>query len=568
MKSECVFYVPRVRFTKNWFLPVFPALDVSKSEVMSKNLRASLQQGGGFVQGGHAIDAVLPQVQTRHRVNKQISDTRERLASISGTNREFNYELLNKFTQTRLSASIALAALAFISAFMLGYAIFTDSSEGTSARNFALITCFAVLTTHAGMIYAVNRFQKLKPTEVNTGYWSRLFVTLDFIYGLSWLFFLPTLTQEGQTIDAFMIVSGLIVIAAMAMIAAALPKAVYAATLPIALGLALFFIGRGTHVGYILGSTVLVAEVFFIFVASRLYAADLASLMARAEKESLIAELELARHQSDLARADAEKANVAKSRFLAQMSHELRTPLNAILGFSEVIKNEMFGALAVPAYKEYATDIHDSGGHLLALINEILDLSRIESGKQELNEEALTLAYICEDCHHLLRVRAKNKGVEIIEHYEEEMPKLWADEKAVRQIILNLMSNAIKFTPKGGSVTLKAGWTASGGQYVAVKDSGMGIPEDEMADVLSNFGQGTNALKTAEQGTGLGLPIVQGLVGLHGGQFMLRSKVGVGTEAIALFPAERVIEALEMIESPPIQGGNNTPLRMKTRQEV
>jgi two-component system, cell cycle sensor histidine kinase PleC len=527
---------------------------------MSKKLRASLQQGGGFVQGGHAIDAVLPEVQTRHRVNKSIYDTRERLTSLSGTHQEFHFELLKKFTQTRLSASVALAALAFISAFLIGFAIYADMSEGTASRNFALIMCFGVLTTHVVMIAAVNRFNKLKAVEVNITSWTRIFILLDLVYGICWLFFLPTLTHEGQTIDAFMVVSGLIVIAAMAMIASSLPKAVYAATLPIALGLALFFGSRATHVGYILGGTIIVAEVFFLFVASRLYAADLAGFKARAEKESLIAELEMARHQSDLARADAEKANVAKSRFLAQMSHELRTPLNAILGFSEVIKNEMFGQLSVPSYKEYATDIHSSGEHLLALINEILDLSRIESGKLDLNEEAVMLAYICEDCHHLLRVKAKNKGVEIVEEYEEGMPKLWADEKALRQIILNLMSNSIKFTPKGGTITLKAGWTASGGQYIAVKDTGLGIPEDEIADVLSNFGQGSNAIKTAEQGTGLGLPIVQGLVELHGGHFILRSKVGVGTETIALFPPERVIEALEMIPSPSMQKDFGKPL--------
>ena len=191
------------------------------------------------------------------------------------------------------------------------------------------------------------------------------------------------------------------------------------------------------------------------------------------------------------------------------MSHELRTPLNAILGFSEVMKTEVFGAHAVPAYKDYSNDIHNSGQHLLNLINEILDLSRIEAGRYELNEEPVSLTAVVEDCHHLLTLRAKNRGITIHEVFEAELPRLWADERALRQVCLNFLSNAIKFTPSGGEVWLKVGWTASGGQYMSVKDTGPGIPEEEIPVVLSKFGQGSNAIKSAEQGTGLGLPIAQ-----------------------------------------------------------
>ena len=164
------------------------------------------------------------------------------------------------------------------------------------------------------------------------------------------------------------------------------------------------------------------------------------------------------------------------------MSHELRTPLNAILGFSEVMKTEVFGEHSVPAYKEYSGDIHNSGVHLLGLINEILDLSRIEAGRYELNEESVSLVAIVEDCHHLLKMRATNRGITIHEVFEHDMPRLWADERAVRQICLNLLSNAIKFTPQGGEIWLKAGWTASGGQYMSVqghrpRHSGGGNPD-------------------------------------------------------------------------------------------
>jgi two-component system cell cycle sensor histidine kinase PleC len=200
-------------------------------------------------------------------------------------------------------------------------------------------------------------------------------------------------------------------------------------------------------------------------------------------------------------------------------------------------------------YGEYAGDIHDSGQHLLNLINEILDLSRIEAGRYELNEESVSLVSAAEECTHLLKMRAGSRGITIHDLYEPGLPKLWADERAVRQICLNLLSNAIKFTPQGGEIWIKAGWTASGGQYLSVRDTGPGIPEDEISVVLSSFGQGSNALKSAEQGAGLGLPIVKGLIDLHGGSFTLRSKLREGTEVLVTFPTERVMTAL-----PPVEG--------------
>ena len=272
-----------------------------------------------------------------------------------------------------------------------------------------------------------------------------------------------------------------------------------------------------------------------------LHSTTLATLEARAEKDALIGELEQAKAISDEARHRAESANVAKSRFLAQMSHELRTPLNAILGFSEVMKSEIFGAHAVPVYKEYSADIHNSGVHLLNLINEILDLSRIEAGRYELNEEAVSLVHVVADCHHLLKLRATSRGITIHEVFEQGMPRIWGDERATRQIVLNLLSNSIKFTPQGGEIWLKVGWTASGGQYLSVKDTGSGIAEDEIPIVLASFGQGSNSIKSAEQGAGLGLPIAKSLIDMHGGTFTLKSKLRIGTEVIVTFPPERVM---------------------------
>jgi two-component system, cell cycle sensor histidine kinase PleC len=336
----------------------------------------------------------------------------------------------------------------------------------------------------------------------------------------------------------------LMVAAKTAMVSAAIPNAVYGAFFSLSIALLGFsFPHRSMDLTAISGMGV-GALLYFVFLTNRLYSSTLNNLESRAEKDALFIELDEAKANSDQARLKAEEANLAKSRFLATMSHELRTPLNAILGFSEVMKNEVFGEHTSPMYKEYSNDVHSSGQHLLNLINEILNLSRIEAGRYELTEEAISIAYIVEECAHMLNLRAKAKGQTLREIVEKGLPRLWADERAVRQIVLNILSNAIKFTPQGGDIVIKAGWTASGGQYVSVRDSGPGIPEDEIPTVLSSFGRGSLAIKTAEQGSGLGLPIVKGLVDLHGGHFILKSKVRQGTEVIVTFPASRVMDAL------------------------
>ncbi len=279
-------------------------------------------------------------------------------------------------------------------------------------------------------------------------------------------------------------------------ITASIPNAVIGNLVPTTL--AIFAVLRPAHFGdatFYLTALACGMQIYFLVLANKLYQTTLNSLLFQAEKDQLITELEQARINSDLARRRSEEANLAKSRFLATMSHELRTPLNAILGFSEVMKGELFGTHNVPAYKEYSNDIHSSGEHLLMLINEILDLSRVEAGRYELREESISLANIVEDCRHLLTLRAKKRNITVTEAFEPQLPRMWADERAVRQVALNLLSNAIKFTPQGGAITIKVGWTAAGGQYFSVRDTGPGIPEDEIPVVMSSFGRGSLAQK-------------------------------------------------------------------------
>jgi two-component system, cell cycle sensor histidine kinase PleC len=485
-------------------------------------------------------------VSSRRAAAQRVREARDKLTSTSGTRPAFDRELLRQYAQTRISASYVVMLLVASTGLLFGF-----SMEPVSA---AAWTC-GMLCIHAAIMRTCIRFLSEAPTTVApTKTWRSRFVLLDLLYGFGWMAILihPALSAVSDTVMMFLM---LLVVAVSSMLAANLPIAALAATVPVTVAIALNFLLRGSFDNYVLAALAVAAEGYFALLAHRLHSTTLATLEARAEKDALIGELEQAKSISDEARHRAESANVAKSRFLAQMSHELRTPLNAILGFSEVMKSEIFGAHAVTVYKEYSGDIHNSGVHLLNLINEILDLSRIEAGRYELNEEAVSVVNVVADCHHLLKLRASSKDIAIHEVFEQGMPRIWGDERAVRQIVLNLLSNSIKFTPQGGEIWLKVGWTASGGQYISVKDTGSGIAEDEIPIVLASFGQGSNSIKSAEQGAGLGLPIAKSLIDMHGGTFTLKSKLRIGTEVIVTFPPERVMSALAPVaeEAPPLQ---------------
>ncbi len=238
--------------------------------------------------------------------------------------------------------------------------------------------------------------------------------------------------------------------------------------------------------------------------------------------------------------ADLRASNKAKSEFLANMSHELRTPLNAILGFSEVMKGEIFGALGDARYRGYAGDIHQSGTHLLSLINDILDLSKIEAGKLELQDDEFRLGTLAEMTMGIFQLQAEQAGVTFSARLQDDPHIRW-DWRAAKQISFNLISNAIKFTPRGGSVNVWVGLDAGGWLRVAVSDTGCGIAPEEHDKVFQSFGQGRHDIVPRQKGTGLGLPIVKGLVDLHGGRITLESAVGRGTTVTVHVPPERVL---------------------------
>ncbi|MEN0001487.1 MAG: HAMP domain-containing sensor histidine kinase [Pseudomonadota bacterium] len=471
-------------------------------------------------------------------VRKAVQKTRDRLAASMGKGDAFLSDILAMFANavvTSVWAVPLLILLVTFTAILIGYELY--------------ILLWAVVASLGYSIFGLmaRRFL-IKPGDRSMFAWKRHLLLMVFLVGGTWtLIAYDQCSTCSPDAALFLRTSTLILaIATTATICYALPASTivgFAVPFVVFLWVEISNPSQSTFMAI---GLVAASLLFFSFISLRLHRAALVGLSYRNENQTLIAELEMAKSISDEARRRAEEANLAKSRFLASMSHELRTPLNAILGFSEAMNTEVFGPLENDHYRGYAGDIHESGQHLLNLINEILDLSRVEAGKYELREEALHLGVVVDDCVNLVRMKADAKSIKIKAMVQPGLPKLVADEKSLRQIVLNIISNALKFTPAGGLVTIKAGLTSSGGQYITVSDNGPGIPEEEIPIVLSAFGQGSIAIKSAEQGTGLGLPIVQALVQMHGGTFELKSKLREGTVATARFPAKRVLDAFAM----------------------
>lgn len=486
-------------------------------------------------------------------LTKTIRETRFKLQSRDLGSPHFQRETLSLYVNSSLQSAAALPILVCgIGAFSLIF------NKGQNTLAWMLV----ILIFHAFHVSVLSHLKTKWPlTDANAAQWSRRLLALQFVIGLCWAYFAGEGCDACQP-GAFLTYKGaalLIVLSATAMATSMLNGAVLVTFLPSVAALVYSYSNNLNPQEIALIAMFTAAMVFFIFFTGRLRKTNIQLLSYQTEKDDLIAELEVAKSISDEARRRAEEANLAKSRFLASMSHELRTPLNAILGFSEVMANEVLGPMPNPSYKEYAGDIHRSGEHLLNLINEILDLSRIEAGRYELHEDAIALSEIAEDCIGMVQLRARSKSIRITEQFEPALPQVWADEKAMRQVVLNLLSNAVKFTAQGGEVAVKVGWTVGGGQYVSIKDNGPGIPEDEIPVVLSAFGQGSIAIKSAEQGTGLGLPIVQAILAKHNGEFILKSKLREGTEVIAILPPKRVLQSV-----PPVKEAHSNDRRKRS----
>lgn len=496
---------------------------------------------GKFKWGGIDHNEGLPQPKgARQEKHEFVRQTREKLTSKSGYSKAFDKEILTVHAKNYVAASPLLICLT----------LFVGIVSMTWMNYFGMLMWLAVnLTAQLYIINQSKRFIKRRAHSTKgIAIWHRKFIYSNLLNGIIWSTFgLIPITYPSLSQPVFTFTTLLLVVVIYCFISAPLFLGLLCSILPIAMVLGITFGFSGQTSQIMMAGLFIGAQALFIVMARQIKESLIQMFTIRGEKDNLIVDLEEATLVSDQSRRKAEEANIAKSRFLATMSHELRTPLNAIIGFSEIMKGELLGPLHNDSYKEYVTDIHASGGHLLALINEVLDLSRIEAERYELSEEPVTLVEVVEDCKSLIQVRAKNKDITLNFSYEKGMPRVWADQRAIRQVILNLLSNAVKFTPPNGVIEINAGWTKGGGQYVSVQDNGPGIPEEEIPTVMSQFGQGSSAIKNAEQGTGLGLPISQALISIHGGTFDLKSKLRVGTTITISLPRVRVMEALAPI---------------------
>ena len=449
------------------------------------------------------------------------------------------------FVRNERSAAATIWALA---------AIFSLASMFWAPKLEATIWLIMVILSKVGLLDLCRRFSNVDPKDIDIRLWRRRFILAELINGMAWAGFAligllhPLDTANMFASHVFLFAALMVVLAIRMTFASPVLAVLYVGTIPMTMAVVTRLVIQGDPFSLALAAMATGVHAYFLTLARGLNSTALAMIAFRVQKDLLISELEEEKLMSDEARRRAESANRAKSRFLATMSHELRTPLNAIMGFSEVMRDQVLGDLENPIYRDYSKSIHDSGQHLLNLINEILDLSRIEAGKYDLTEEAVHLSGIAEDCYRLLRLRVQAKGQTVVENYDSNLPQVWADERAMRQICLNLISNAMKFTPRGGRITLTATATEDGGQLFSVRDTGPGIPAHEIPKVLQAFGQGSLAHETAEGGTGLGLPIVKNLIELHGGTLQLKSELRKGTEAIVTLPKPRVLAAL-----PPLQ---------------
>ncbi|MFL5326507.1 MAG: sensor histidine kinase, partial [Microvirga sp.] len=391
----------------------------------------------------------------RRRLAKDVRNVRERLTSSIGLERAFDHELIRLFAEYRTSASVPL--------FGLAAAISAVATVWIPLQN-ALLWLILVTAAMALMLTLSQRFLREDPDSVALETWRRRFILGETLQGASWALIVQVLIPvEAAGARSFLLFVLVMLAALIAMLSATIPAAVYAGLVPVALAILTLTLSAPDRDTIMLMAMAGSAQFFFIFLANRLYCSAVATLQSRAEKDAIFAELEQAKANSDEARRRAEEANLAKSRFLATMSHELRTPLNAILAMAEALQEDGAGALA-PAQRDCMTLVQSSGKHLLALINDVLDLAKIGAGTLELRREPLDVASVCAEALLSVRELAARKGIQVHQRLAADTPPVPADHRRLRQMLINLLSNAVKFTPDGGAIGVESRLDAPAGR--------------------------------------------------------------------------------------------------------
>jgi len=442
-------------------------------------------------------------------------------------------DLLTLFVRNQIKVSLAMPVLSTF--LMVAIAMWTDWLMAAAWFG-------SYLAAQTIQYYLCRLYEQARKENTQSKEWIGMLCASETFIAVCWLipiFAYWEIVTEIQHI--FMVSMTLAVIAARIMTASNYMPIILAGTGIIALGTVVRCIMEPGLIYTTLGAVVVLAEIFFVQLVRRLQSTSQDMLVFKAEREALIDKLDGALSEAQEARSRAEEANRAKSRFLATMSHELRTPLNAIMGFSEILSKEMMGPHTVPVYKSYSNDIHYSGDYLLKLINDILDLSRIEANRRDLEAEPIDPCKVARQSAELLAIQLAHKSQTITYDFPANPVRVLADNRAMRQIWLNLLSNAIKFSPEHSTVTVKAEQRTNGAVLMSVIDNGPGIPTAELGAMRTAFVRGSYAQKKAIDGAGLGLSIVNGLAELHEASLTLSPNLPTGLIVSVIFPPHRVL---------------------------
>lgn len=396
------------------------------------------------------------------------------------------------------------------------------------------------------VMVASRRFEKdcrKKPTSLLVDYWSIRVVMLTGLLSCAWGLVAWLLWQDGNIANhLFVSLIALSVVARFLVSRSVQPAYFIAALAPMAI-LLFMRASSGATLQDIAIAAIVCGYAAFVARDTRRYAQKLdATVEVYYAHQDMAEELKKARDEALRKTAEAEQANILKTKFMANMSHELRTPLNAILGFSEMIAREKLGPVGSPRYREYANDIHISGEHLLTLINDLLDVSKIEAGKMEIAPYLMETSQALESSLRLITARARERSQTVSLRIAPDATQVYADERAFKQILINLVSNAVKYTHEGGQIDIVAERSAAGEFQLMVGDNGYGIPKDKLVDIFNPFSQVDNRYDDERRGTGLGLALVKGLADVHGGRAWIESEEGNGTRAFVVFPPPPGVE--------------------------